>query len=332
MSEGELFTAQKPGSGGNARALAEGAMLTALTLILAVISWYVPILNIFTHFLFPAPLALLVLRRGFKYGCLGAVCAFLLSAMLLGLPQAVYLFVLYGFLGLFFGWCFRTGKKAVFTLLGGLLISCASIMLLLLFPSYVLGIGVEQLREMITAMFRDYALMMEQQGATSMMGGMSVEDLVEATLKFLPYAMFMLAMFFSFACYALLSRLLRRLGNDIPKLPPFREWRLDWRLLWILILALLSSSLGARLRHELLTQIGNNLLAAMQIIFLIYGLTVLMWTLWRFKASNFLRVLAILFTIQLFSGSLVFLIGVFDPLFDFRGRLEKYLLKREQIK
>jgi uncharacterized protein YybS (DUF2232 family) len=330
MSEEELLRPQQPQPGGNVRALAEGAMLTALTLILAVISMYVPILNIVAHFLFPAPLALLVLRQGIKYGCLGAASVFLLSTLLLGLPQAVYLFLLYGFLGLFFGWCFRTRKKAVFTLLGGVLISCVSIMLLLLFPSYILGISAGQFRETLATSFSDYLLMTQQMGMDSVLGGMSVDEYVDFIFAFMPSALFLLATLLSFACYAIMSRLLRRLGNDIPKLPPFREWRLDWRLLWVLIFALAAGSLGAHLQHSLLTQIGNNMLSALQIIFLIYGLAVLFWVLWRFKVAAFLRVLAALFAIQLFSGMALILAGVFDPLFDFRGRLERFAKKREQ--
>ena len=330
MGEEELLKPQGPNPGGgrgDVRALAEGAMLTAVTLILAVISLYVPVLNMVAQFLFPAPLALLVLRRGFKYGCLGAVSVFLLSAMLLGLPQAVYLFIVYGFLGLFFGWCFRAHKKAIFTLLGGVLISCVSMLLLLLFPAYILGISPESFREMLVSTSRDFFLIAEQQGVLS---GVSAEDYVEITLKLLPSAMFFLAMMLSFACYALMGRLLRRLGYDIPKLPPFREWRLDWRLLWLFIVALLASSLSARLQHDLLAQIANNMLAAMQIIFLVYGLAVFIGAFWRFKVSAFIQVLAILFMFQFFSGQLIIFIGVFDPLFDFRSRLEKYAKKREQ--
>ena len=329
MNEGEQLKPQQPYPGGGARALAEGAMLTALALILAVISLYVPILNIIAPFLFPAPLALLVLRQGLKYGCLGAVSVFLLSAMLLGLPHAIFLFILYGFLGLFFGWCFRTRKKAVFSLLGGVLISCASIMLLLLFPYYITGVTLEQLREMLSEMFREYMLIAQQQGAATVMGGMTVENMVESAMKLLPSAMFLSAILLSFACYALLGRLLRRLGYDIGQLPPFREWRLDWRLLWLLIITLLASSLGGRLQNDLLIQIAANMLSAMVTIFLVYGLSTLIGIFWRLKVAVFVQVLAALFLIQLFSGGLLILAGVFDPLFDFRGRLDKYSKKRE---
>ena len=328
MSDGKLLKPPRQQPESNIRALAEGAMLTAITLVLAVISLYIPVLNIVAQFLFPAPLALLVLRRGLKYGLLSAASIFLLSAMLLGLPHAVYLFILYGFMGLFFGWCFRSDKKAAFAILGGVLISCASIIILLLFPKYILGISADSMREMLVTMYRDFALMAEQQGTSSMLGGMTVEEYVDFALKYLPFILLLFAMLLSFACYALMGRLLRRLGYDIPKLPPFSDWRLDWRLLWLLIISLFASSLGERMDNELLTQIANNLLAALQIIFMIYGLAVLIWVFARNKVAVIIRIVAILFLLQLLSGMLVVLIGVFDPLFNFRGLIEKYAKTR----
>lgn len=323
----------KPGKtnpGVSVRALAEGAMLTALTLILAVISVYVPILNLVAIFLFPAPLALLVLRQGLKYGCIGAVSVFLLSAMLMGLPQALFLFISYGFLGLFFGWCFRNHKKALFTLLIGVLISFLATILLLQ-VSTIIGVSMEQLREAAATIYRDYEHMAEQQGVASILGDMSVEEAVEFAIKLLPFAFFIWAMVLSFICYKLMTSLLRRLGNDIPQLPPFREWRLHPRLLWLMIIALFGSSLCERLQLGVFIQIANNLLYSVSLIFAISGLAVLLWILWRFKIHMFIRVLAVFFSIQLFSGFLLIIAGVFDPLFNFRELLENYANKSKQI-
>jgi uncharacterized protein YybS (DUF2232 family) len=330
MSEGELIKPQRPNPGGGVRALAEGAMMTALALILAVISRYVPVLTIITQFLFPAPLAILVLRQGFKYGCIGAVSILLLSTILLGPPIAFVQFINYGFLGLFFGWCFRSHKKAVFTMLGGVLLSCASTILLLFFFADIMGISLEQIREIFTIYFHDYTLMLEQQGSV-LPGSITVEGMVEAFMGLLPALLFLGAMFGSFACYIVMGHLLRRLSYDIPKLPPFRDWRLDWRLLWVLIIAMVASSLGERLQYNLLSQIANNLLSAMLVIFAVYGLTIFIWIFWRYKVATFIRVLAILFLVQLFSGGLLIIAGVFDPLFDLRGRLERYAQKRTKF-
>ena len=214
-------------------------------------------------------------------------------------------------------------------MVGGVLISCLSIMIMLLFPAAILGLGMEQFREMITLFFQDYARISEQQGVASAFGGLSVEEQVEFALGLLPSTMFLAAIVLSFACYAVMGRLLRRLNYDIPKLPPFREWRLDWRLLWVLIIALLSSSLGDRLYYNLLLQIANNLLSAMLIIFLVYGITVFIWIFWRFKVAVFIRVLALLFLTQLFGGAALIAVGVLDPVFDFRRRVEKFAESRK---
>lgn len=334
------LSAQNDGLSGkiSVRGLAEGAMMTALALILAVISIYVPVLNLIAPLLFPVPLAILVLRHGMKLGILSAASIFLLSSMLLGLPHALYLFIQYGFLGLFFGLCFRRQKKAAFMLVGGVLISSAALIFTFIFPSFVAGVSMEQYQEMMSALVNEYVSILQQQGARGelVMGGMTPAAFVTymegSLLRLLPSMLVTSAMGLTLLCYTLMCRLLRRFGYEVNKLPPFAEWRLDWHLLWALIAALALAGLGSRLGIDLMARIGDNLLMAFSPILLVCGISVLVWLMRLWRVATFVKVLAVLFLYQIFSGSfmyLLILVGVFDPIFDFRRRLE---LRREKKK
>ncbi|MCL2496842.1 MAG: YybS family protein [Clostridiales bacterium] len=329
MSEGELLKPKNPSPGG-VRALAEGAMLTALALVLAVISIYVPILYTVASLVFPVPLALLVLRHGLKYGCIGAVSIFLLSAMLIGLPNAIYLFILYGFLGLFFGWCFLRHKNAAFTLLVGVLISSAAILFSLLFPTLLAGISLDQYMQMLESFSLEFANILQQQGANEEML-LNAESVSGFIVRLLPSLLVCGAMCSTLLCYVLMCKLLRRFGYDIPMLPPFNEWRMDWRLLWPLIVALALAGLGSRFDLNLMARIGDNMLMAFMPILLVCGISVLVWLLKPWRAAGFIKVLVVLFAFQLL-GALAFymimLISVFDPIFDIRRRVE--LLRQKQ--
>lgn len=324
---------QSPGLSGTitTRGLAEGAMMTALALILAVISMYVPILNLVAPLLFPAPLAVLVLRQGMKLGVICAASILLLSAMLLGLPHALYLFTQFGFLGLFFGWCFRRQKKAAFTLVGGVLISSVAFVSSFIFPSFVAGVSMEQYQLMLSDFTNEYVSLLQQQGASGelVMRGMTpaayVAYMEELMQRLLPSMLVTSAMGLTMLCYTLLCRLLRRFGYEVNKLPPFAEWRLDWHLLWALIAALALAGLGSRFGIDLMARIGDNLLMSFSPILLVCGVSMLVWLMKLWSVATFIKVLIVLFLLQVFGSSAMYLlimVGVFDPIFDFRRRLE----------
>lgn len=322
MSEGELLKPQNPNPGG-VRALAEGAMMTALALILAVISLYVPVFYFLVPLVFPVPLALLVLRHGLRYGCISAISVFFLSAMLIGLLNALLLLIMYGVLSLFFGWCFRLQKSAGFTLLGGVLISSVAILLSLLFPSLMVGISLEEFKLAVESASQEFVSILQQQGATEEMLT-SAASVSIFMLRLLPSMLVCGTMSTTLLCYILMCKLLRRLGYVIPKLPVFNEWRLDSRLLWPLIVALALSGLGQRFDINLMARIGDNLLMAFMPILLVCGISILAWLLKPWPVAGFIKVLVCLFAFQLF-GNLAFysliMISAFDPIFDFRRRI-----------
>lgn len=326
------------GAGGviTVRGLSEGAMMAALTLILAVISMYVPILNIIAPLLFPAPLALVVLRHGLKLGSLCAVSVLLLCSMLLGLPHTLFLFVQFGFLGLYFGWCFRQKIRAAYILFGGVMLSSAAIVFSFVFPSLVAGVSLEQYQAMIMSFISDYVNMLQQSGNSELvMRGMTpaayltfMEDFFR---RLLPGMLMISAMMLTWLCYVLMCKLLRRFGYEVGKLPAFINWRLDWRFLWALIIALALAGLGSRFGYDMVARVGDNLLMAFAPILLVCGISVAAWLLKSWRVATFIKILLVLFVVQVFGGAIeiFILVGVFDPLFDFRRRITRMREKKQ---
>ena len=156
----EQFRELPKDQGFTVQALMEGAMLVAISLLLAVIGIYAPVISIIGLLLYPLPMAVLTMRRGVKVGVAGTVALLALSAIFFGIPQAVLMLLQYGVLGVFLGWCLRSGRKPLFTLGIATLIAAlgaaAAILLSLLISGLPLSSLQDQAREMVNSVIAVY--------------------------------------------------------------------------------------------------------------------------------------------------------------------------------
>ena len=75
------------------RSLTEGAMLGAITVLLAILGEYIGVPSIIV----PIPLMLLVYRQGFQYGILAAIAAALISSFVAGHVFSGLSIIIWGF-------------------------------------------------------------------------------------------------------------------------------------------------------------------------------------------------------------------------------------------
>ena len=315
------------------KALAEGAMLSAVAFILAIISTYIPILSIIGILFFPLPMAILVLRDGLKMGIIGTVVVFALSAILLGLPQAVLLIIEGGILGLFLGYCFRRRRGPLFTLGIATLIAAIGMIFGLMLSIYISGLSINLFMTELESLVREYIVAFQSQGLENMIidPSMTVEEytayLITMTKKLLPAIMIIGSMGMALICYVVFGKILRRLRYDIPVLPPFNLWRIDWRFTWGLIAGLACSWLGNQFNLTWLSTLGNNVLYVFFPVLFTCGLSVIVWLFKSMHFNMIIKILLVFLAIQFmpYVCFLLVIIGVIDPLFDFRGRMSKYM-------
>ncbi len=319
------------------KALTEAAMMAAIAVVLAVVGAYIPILNVVGVILFPLPITILVLRRGVKIGVIDTIVIFMLTLMLLGIAQSVVLMIQGGLLGLFLGYCFRYEKTPLFSLAIATVIAAFGALVNVVLSLYVAGMPWEAISGQISMMVEEYVAILQSQGFESMLtaGGMTVEEYIEYTVgfmqKLLP-AMFILAsMFMAMLCYIIFSKVLRRLRYNIPQLPPFPLWRMDWRFTWGVIVGLLCSWAGTQLQWTWLNTIGVNILYIFFPILLVCGFSCVVWLWKKLRIHTFVLILLIFIGLQFFAYICILLafIGAFDPILDFRSRLNKQEEEKE---
>lgn len=325
----EQFRELPEDQGFTVKALMEGAMLVAISLLLAVIGIYAPLISIIGLLLYPLPMAVLTLRRGVKVGVTGTLALLALSAIFFGIPQAVLMLLQYGVLGVFLGWCLRSGRKPLFTLGLATLIAAlgaaAAILLSLLISGLPLSSLQDQAREMVDSVIAVY----QQHGMIDSLlpEGWTVEQyssyMEESMMRLLPAVLIISSSLMTVLCYLISTAILRRLHYDIPRLPKFKEWRLDWRFSWGLILGLALLLYGNHTSTDWASTAGASILYVFAPILLVVGVAFLFWYMDAMDTPLVMRGVILFVSILMFTVMMWFFmsLAVLDDLFDLRGRL-----------
>lgn len=319
-------------------ALTEAAMMIAVSLVLSVVSLYVPILSFIGSLLFPVPIAMLVLRRGIKVGFTGAAALLILSSMFFGWLQALLLLVQYGAVGLLLGYSFRKNRSPISTLAIAVVIAAVGTLLDLMLSVFVSGLDVADLLAEVDLIVNEYLEAIRSQGlAESLLAsGMTLEqygDILRNQMrKLLPGALILSSMLMTAVLYIVSSKILRRLRYDVPLLPKFTLWRMDWRLVWGIILGLAMHFAGAKLAVDWLNTLGVNLLYVFCPLMAICGVSFAIWYCKHSQMSYPFKVLLVLILIIYFRFIvyILVLLGVIDSVYDLRPRVERRIEQRQQ--
>lgn len=323
------------------RALVEGAMMVALTVLFGLISLYVPFFGIVGQLLYPLPMAVLVLRRGLKVGIVGTVAQFVLSIVIFGIAQASIMLVEFGMLGLFLGYCFRVKKKPLFTLGFATMIAAAGMVIGLLLSAFASGLPVmalfSELQKMIELTYTQMAEMAEAQGmAATMLQGLSAEEFVrqmmEMANRLIPAMLIISVMFMTMLNYIVSAKVLRRLRYDIPQLPKFALWRMDWRVAWGVIVGLALEFAGKQFSVSWLETLGSNVLWIFCPVLFVCGVSFVVWYVKNSGMNLAVKVIIIVMLLQFFSFALYFvmLLGVVEAIYDLRGRVSRSAARRQK--
>ena len=316
------------------RGLMECAMMVAISLVLALIGFYVPVANIIGLLLFPLPLAVLVFRNGVTTGLIGAVALFALAAIFFGLPNAVIMMIEYGALGLFLGYCFRKRKGPLFTMGFAIVIAACGTLVGLMLSLFVAGLPFSAMTEELTQFAHQYFAMFNGNGLDAFIpGNMTmdafIQEMTDWVIRLIPAILIIGSMIMAAVGYGVSSAVLRHLHYDIPKVPPFSEWRMDWKFSWGVIAGLACTLAGSYFEISWLNTLGWNILYVFCPVLLVCGLAFVIWLFKQPIYSPLLKTLLVLMMIFFFQATffLLMFLAVFEPIIDFRGRLKKAMEK-----
>lgn len=302
------------------RSITEGAMLGAITVLLSIVGEYLGIPAIIV----PVPLMLLVYRHGFQLGILSSVAAALVSSLVAGHVFSGLSIIIWGFVGVAVGMGLQEKFSFPKLLAVGALANGVVIGLNVLLYSLIFGGNL--FSEMLTMLMTS----VEQAMATWQSLGMNEEALTryQSILTLGPYLfrwglpalLLIYAVVMSYINLAVLRSILKRMGDSIPWIAPFKRWRIPSYYALFLILGMVLTTLSQTTElHPVLQFLGLNSFIIFLQTYLILGVAIVWHYFDQKKVAKLLRVLFIflIFSFELLVPILI-LLAVADGAFDFR--------------
>lgn len=222
-----------PAPGGRTRELVEGALLAALSVVLALVTTYVPFLQMFSVVMLPAPAVVLAVRRGTRTAVLGTAAAGLILLALVGPVSGVITWLHIAGIGVPLGLGIRRRRPAGWTIA----VTTAAFLVLALVSIGVTMVvsGFNPVTAAIDAYRTAGAEAFDLYGRLGLVPSdpsardtlvSAWEQLIETVVRLLPVALVLGYAGFSLLTYVLNRAVLQRLGHrDVPPVKPFADWQ-----------------------------------------------------------------------------------------------------------
>jgi uncharacterized protein YybS (DUF2232 family) len=333
------------------RGLTEGAILAALTVLVAAVGLVAPFVG---TLLAPLPIMLLVIRWGLRVGALAALVAALIFLQFFGPVNALSVTALFAPLGLGLGWGVWRGLGATLTVLVG---ACALVIATIasfalatlmlhqdLVGQFVKGLVTSQVEglkavlastlwavtfakrnlppDVLTSLRHNPMLVSQFHQQEEQTRGM-----IEFTQKFaptfiyhaLPVMLGVGGLIWAYLCYTLARVVLRRVGHEPPGFPPILTWRLPpafaTLMLWIFA--------GVTFLSPRFPWLATAWVSVLLLTLFVFGfqgtLVALAWMRRRKLSRTFqIIVIALLLSSGLYPILAAVILGLLDGWFDFR--------------
>ena len=224
------------------RALTEGALLAALTIVLYVANVYTQLLI----YVIPVPVAILVVRNGLRAGAVASVVSALGVGLVLGPIDGITVLIRVALVGLVMGGLMAKPARAMTTLLATAAAQAGVVITDFLIVAATSGLSpsamLERLQNAMAEAASQSSAMYERLGVPqqALEQAKAMAELLPQWFEmFLPTILMGGALLAALIAYSTARWILRRTKVEVEALPPFGQWRLGWQWAWGLIAALL---------------------------------------------------------------------------------------------
>lgn len=304
--------------------LTEGALLSAIFIILLLIAVFVPIITTFAMFILPVPFIIFAARYEVKSAILMGITAMVLS-MLLATFASLPIAVMMALGGILIGNAIRKNISPYETWARGTLGFVAGLLFAFIFMQLLFQINLlEELEQMMNQ---------SMEMTESMMGGFGLQDQTEDTRAMMQEMIgVMIDLFPVFiagaaVALALVSqwigyKVINRIEKKDHRFPPFRNLRFPVSLIWIYFGAFILSIIVTDPDSSLYIAV-QNLFVLIGLLLAVQGLSFIFYYANHKDMSKALPVISIILTVlfPMFFLYLVRIIGIIDLGFGLRDRL-----------
>ena len=310
------------------RALTEGAIFAALTVIIGLVSYYIPPIAIISLF-WAVPLIIISMRHGLKVGLIAAVTASVLMAILTNPYKGLWLFLVFELPGIAMGYMIGKKYKPINTIMISGIIYSICYLVAIILTVYLSGINIfteydrlifeiraayDSIVPMVLAKYKEMGI--DQQSIMKKLP--TADQYIEYFKTTLPVIFIASGQLFTFVNYKTVKLVVKRVGMDLPDTPLFSTWRLTERkTLLSMVLLIIALAEITYFKHPQLQLIMINAFYLLMCLYFILGLSVMKFFM---EKKGFSKTLQVLFLIAgwAFLGKILLVVGFFDMSFDFR--------------
>lgn len=303
----------------------EGGLLVAITVILGLLTMYLPLVGIFVEFFFAVPSAVLTARQGAGKGLSALFVAFVLLSMLIGPVFALRICLSVGLCGVALGWCVRKNFNAVRIFFTTLVVASAAQFLSIALASIILDVDIidtqiKMLRESFDESFSFYESMGVDKAQIAQAQA-NTETGFKILVFLLPTLLMLAAVVNAATVYLTSQWIFAKLNMKMPHMPAFAEWRFPSLFFYLAVVGGLGLYWGSTRGWTGIYEIALNVFVMSLIIGLIQGLSIFSAVADKFKLSRLVRgfFYAAIF-LSPFLLQLTAAWGLIDTVFDWRKK------------
>lgn len=299
------------------KAMTQGAMMIALFLILIALA-NVPLVNLLAFVFAPLPLAWFSATYNRKLAIGVSLLAIAASFFLfIGNIAIVILALILAIVGLVMGDCLREEKSKIY-----LLMATGTAILLTFALQFVLLVRflevnfIEESMQMARETYEESL----KYSAKLTGGEAQIEEQMRQTFEMmemtLPANITISVFALAFLWMLVLLPILNRLKVEVPKFPPFRDMRLPRAILWYYLIVLSINLFIQPDYGSMFYVVMLNLSIILWVLLTLQGISFLHFVIDAFHYPRFLKVMATILSIPLYS--FIVLVGIIDLGFNLR--------------
>lgn len=314
----------------NTKALVESGLMTALTVVLMLAAYYLPLLGYAAMFVWPLPIAMVYVRHGKKYSLMALVASGLVAGLILGdFIPAASMVLSFGIASIVLGYCVVHKKPAYYTIvLMGVSIFIGVLVMLKVYTAFLnqdlIAMTVDTFNQSIEAVKEMYASMnIPEEAVNQALGAIDTSRLV----MIMPIALAGSSLIMAFICYLIAGKLFKRFSIQLEPVKPFSEWYLPRGLVFTVTIIVLIAYIANYLKWNRGESYFTNAYLVFIYMFLLNGLCSLDYFL---KSKGLPKVPRIIICVLVtFSGmsTILIFIGLIENALNLR-KLDKSRIRR----
>lgn len=299
---------------------------SAIMLILALLSTYLPFFSFIGYFIMPIPMTILFVKYGLRQAILLGITAGILMGIFIDPLTAIIQIATFGAVGIALGAGFKEKWPPAKLLMGvtaaliGTAIGLAALMYGVMDVNIVAALGdvFDTLMQETMEQYKNSGMSELQLAETKA----QLEEVRRLLPTMLPMFMCLAMAIIAYVNVKVSQFFLQRLGFDVRPFLPIRYWEMPRGVIYLYILALVMKYWGTTRSIEWLNIIGLNLNQMAFFFICIQGLAFLFYFLdRRFHISTGLQavIIALFFVMPVFSYA-AFIMGLIDMLANIRKK------------